>query len=397
MPRQTSSPPPDRLAAVLGEVDRARRGEGWTPAEPPDDRGRRRARRGGAAGDREPDQRSGRRSGRGRDGAARDELGERRRGGRHRRDPDADDDVLRPHTPLVRAPVSLRDAVVAPGRLAAVAVLVLVIAAGSVLGGRLLWMRATSEPRPASASMLPDASGSPGLQGTPRASAPAAAGVQPGGAPGVPGPGASGPGAAPGAAAPGAAGPGVAGPGAAGPGAASTGAAAPATVFVHVVGQVARPGVVTLRPGARVRDAVAAAGGARDGADLARVNLARPVSDGEQVVVPKPGEEVTPAPGAPAPGGLPGSPGGAPGAGGAPPGGAAGNAPGAAGPATGPVNLNQADAAALDTLPGIGPVLASRIVQWRTDNGRFTSVDELGEVSGIGDKLLEQVRPQVTV
>jgi len=67
------------------------------------------------------------------------------------------------------------------------------------------------------------------------------------------------------------------------------------------------------------------------------------------------------------------------------------------GSATGSVNLNTADLNALDSLPGVGPVLAQRIVDWRTEHGRFTSVEELGEVSGIGDKLLSQLRPKVTV
>ena len=104
------------------------------------------------------------------------------------------------------------------------------------------------------------------------------------------------------------------------------------------------------------------------GADLAALNLARVLADGEQARVPRPGE--------------------------APPAGAAGGravtgAPGA------PVSLSTADASILDTLPGIGPVLAQRIVDWRTEHGRFTTVDELAEVSGIGEKLLAQVRPLV--
>jgi competence protein ComEA len=144
-----------------------------------------------------------------------------------------------------------------------------------------------------------------------------------------------------------------------------------APLVVHVVGQVLHPGIVRLPPGSRVVDAVAAAGGARRGADLAGINLARLVVDGEQIRVPRPGEVVAAAPGATAAGGGAGS--------------------GA------PVSLNSADVAALDSLPGIGPVLAQRIVDWRTENRRFTSVDELGEVSGIGEKLLAQLRPKVTL
>ncbi|AKU19054.1 competence protein ComEA [Luteipulveratus mongoliensis] len=153
--------------------------------------------------------------------------------------------------------------------------------------------------------------------------------------------------------------------------------------MVHVVGQVRRPGVVRLPAGARVQDAVTAAGGATAKADLARVNLARPVVDGEQVIVPRPGEQVAP------PASVPGAA--STGSAGGPVAGAGSSAPG------GPVNLNTADEAGLDGLPGVGPVIAQRIVQWRTENGRFTSVEELSEVSGIGDKLMEQLRPLVSV
>ena len=179
------------------------------------------------------------------------------------------------------------------------------------------------------------------------------------------------------------------GAGAAASGAAPAGSTAPGTstgkVTVHVVGQVRRPGIVTLDAGARVADAIDEVGGATGRADLGSVNLARLLVDGEQVVVPTPGESIAaaPAPGAAAPGA------GAP-AGGAPAGGAA--------PAAGgPVNLNTADLATLETLPGVGPVLAQRILDWRTEHGRFTAVEELGEVSGIGDKIYAQLAPKVTV
>ncbi|MEW1955232.1 ComEA family DNA-binding protein [Terrabacter sp. NPDC080008] len=156
-------------------------------------------------------------------------------------------------------------------------------------------------------------------------------------------------------------------------------------VVVHVVGQVNRPGVVQLRQGARVADAITAAGGTLRGADLSALNLARLVQDGEQIRVPRPGEAPVAAAGVPAGGGT--------GSGGASgPGGTAG-APGS----SALVSLNSADVAALDTLPGVGPVLAQRIVDWRTEHGRFTSIDELGEVSGIGDKMLAQLRPKVTL
>lgn len=155
--------------------------------------------------------------------------------------------------------------------------------------------------------------------------------------------------------------------------------AGPTEVVVHVVGQVARPGLVRLRQGARVADAIDAAGGARSGADVAALNLARVVVDGEQVYVPKPGEAFPPASAGGGSGGGPSGGGGPDGTGG------------------GVVNLNTADLATLDTLPGVGPVLAQRIVDWRAEHGRFSSVDELGEVSGIGDKLMAQLRPKVTV
>lgn len=159
----------------------------------------------------------------------------------------------------------------------------------------------------------------------------------------------------------------------------STGAPA-GTVVVHVVGQVGTPGLVTVPAGARVADAVDAAGGATPQADLGALNLARPVVDGEQLRVPAPGEAVAPVtgPGGGAPAAGPGTP-------------AADGAP------AGPVDLNTADAAALDTLPGVGPVIAERIVAWRAENGRFTSVDELLEVSGIGPALLAKLRDAVRV
>ncbi|MFX4285121.1 helix-hairpin-helix domain-containing protein [Janibacter sp. G349] len=163
-------------------------------------------------------------------------------------------------------------------------------------------------------------------------------------------------------------------------GASATPGAAPTTagVTVHVVGQVRRPGMVTLDAGARVADAIEEVGGATRRADLDGVNLARLLVDGEQVVVPKPGE--TPPAGAPSAAGTPGG------------------APAGAAPAAGaPVNLNTADLATLETLPGVGPVLAQRILDWRTEHGSFTAVEELGEVSGIGDKIYAQLAPEVTV
>jgi competence protein ComEA len=154
---------------------------------------------------------------------------------------------------------------------------------------------------------------------------------------------------------------------------AATSGASATVLLVHVAGAVRRPGLVELPPGARVADAVEAAGGVTRIGDPASVNLARPAIDGEQVVVARRGEGVLPAPVA------------------VPPGTAATGSPAA------PVDLNTATLKQLDALPGIGPVLAQRILDWRTANGRFSVVDELGEVSGIGEATLTDLRPLVTV
>lgn len=156
---------------------------------------------------------------------------------------------------------------------------------------------------------------------------------------------------------------------------------------IHVVGAVAHPGVVSVASGARVWDAVMAAGGMTKEADPTGVNLARALTDGEQVHVPKPGEKWTPPADAQTPAANPASPGSP----------ATSGAKQADGSTSGTVNLNTADLAALDSLPGVGPVLAQRILEWRTEHGKFSTVDELGEVSGIGDKLLARLKPKVTV
>lgn len=158
---------------------------------------------------------------------------------------------------------------------------------------------------------------------------------------------------------------------------------------VHVVGEIAGPGVVSVPPGSRVIDVITAAGGALKSSDLKRINLARVVVDGEQVHVPAPGEEIL--------AGAYGSTLGVGGAGAVGGSGAGGSASGAGSSNSARVNLNTADLATLDTLPGVGPVLAQRILDWRAAHGRFTSVDELGEVSGIGEKLLAVVATKVTV
>ncbi|MET0788407.1 MAG: helix-hairpin-helix domain-containing protein [Cellulomonas sp.] len=152
-------------------------------------------------------------------------------------------------------------------------------------------------------------------------------------------------------------------------GAATAGASPTTEVVVDVVGAVAAPGVVHLAAGSRVVDAIAAAGSATAGAQLGALNLARPLVDGEQIVVPAVGDP----PDAVGPGAT-------------------------SAPAGGDdrVDLNSADAAALDALPGIGPVLAGRIVAHRED-GPFSSVDELADVAGIGPTLLERLRDLVRV
>jgi competence protein ComEA len=152
----------------------------------------------------------------------------------------------------------------------------------------------------------------------------------------------------------------------------SVGAANPgqsrAVVFVHIIGAVTSPGLYELHEGDRAVDAVAAAGGLTPDADQAQLNLARFLSDGEQIIVPRVGEVPPPA--------------------------AAGVGPGGAG---GSVNINTADAAALEQLPGVGPALAERIVLWRETNGNFTAVDDLLNVTGIGQKKLDGMRESVAL
>jgi competence protein ComEA len=148
-------------------------------------------------------------------------------------------------------------------------------------------------------------------------------------------------------------------------------------VLVHVLGAVNRPGLVSLGAGARVVDAVAAAGGLTDDAEPAGINLARPVSDGEQLVVPRVGE-VLPAPAA-----------------GTGTGGTAGA--GLSGTGPGVVDLNSATQEQLETLQGIGPALAARILDWRDANGRFSNVADLMNVSGIGQKVFDGLKDRITV
>ncbi|MGY0486607.1 helix-hairpin-helix domain-containing protein [Streptomyces sp. WG-D5] len=152
-----------------------------------------------------------------------------------------------------------------------------------------------------------------------------------------------------------------------------------APIVVDVSGKVRRPGVRRLPAGARVADALRAAGGVRPGTDTEGLNRARFLVDGEQVLV-----------GAPAVGAAAVSGGSAGAAAGGPAGGPARGVAGAA-PA-GPVGLNTATAEQLDTLPGVGPVLAQHIIDYRTEHGGFRSVDELREVNGIGDRRFEDLQ-----
>jgi competence protein ComEA len=157
------------------------------------------------------------------------------------------------------------------------------------------------------------------------------------------------------------------------PASGSTPSPSQSTLVVDVAGKVRHPGVVSLPSGARVIDAIKEAGGVRPGAKTGTLNLARRVVDGEQILV---GVNATPAPALP-PAGTSGP-------------------PGTAVSGT-PLDLNSATAAQLDQLPGVGPVLAQRIVDYRTQHGGFRSVDELRQVSGIGDAKYADVKALVRV
>ena len=154
-----------------------------------------------------------------------------------------------------------------------------------------------------------------------------------------------------------------------------------AGIVVDVEGAVRAPGVYTLASGARVIDALKAAGGANSSADMSSVNLARPVADGERVYIPRRGEQ---PPAEVAPGGGGGSGGGGSGGGGS---GGGGDK----------VNINTASESELEGLPGIGPTLAQRIVDYRTQHGPFHDVKDLMKVEGIGQKKFDSLKDYVTV
>lgn len=148
-------------------------------------------------------------------------------------------------------------------------------------------------------------------------------------------------------------------------------ASAPArsVLVVHVVGEVRRPGLYRLRDGARIADAVHRAGGALRDADLAGVNLAAPLVDGVQIVVPARAAAAGTVP-SPSTGSTPGP--------------------------TAPVSLSSATVEQLDELPGVGPITAQKIVDYRTEHGPFASVDDLDAVPGVGPTRIEQLRDLVT-
>ena len=143
--------------------------------------------------------------------------------------------------------------------------------------------------------------------------------------------------------------------------------ATPQPLRVYVSGAVQQPDVYALSPGSIVKDAVLAAGGPAGDADLDRINLASPLADGQQIYVPRLGEEDVPVQ---PPSRLPAS--------------------------AGLVNINTADAAALETLPGIGPALAQRILDFRQASGPFEQIEDLMEVSGIGPGIFDQIRELIT-
>lgn len=156
------------------------------------------------------------------------------------------------------------------------------------------------------------------------------------------------------------------------------GGAAPAGggAVVQVAGEVRRPGVYTVPAGARVHEAVERAGGLTRRADPAGVNLVARVSDGQQVIVPRRGAAAVPTASGPTGAPSPGAP----------------SSPGAAGPK---VSLGSATVEQLDAIDGIGPTLAQRIVEYRQEHGGFSSIDELRQVDGIGEKRFESLREAV--
>ncbi len=247
-------------------------------------------------------------------------------------------------------PEAMRDARVDPGRRGAL-VLLLVAALAAVATAIGVW-RDRPEPRPVESVTLAPASGA---NSPPELSASTVGSPTAGAAPtgtGAPAPSAS--------------------------------ASVPSTeIVVSVTGLVAQPGIVTLPRDARVTDAIAAAGGASAEADLTGLNLAAKLADGDSVVIGAAsgtGSAVSGASNAAGSAGIVGKPG------------------AAATPSSSQlVDLNTADEAALDSLPGVGPVMAQNILAWRQQNGRFSSIEQLQEISGIGPARYAQISALVTV
>lgn len=145
----------------------------------------------------------------------------------------------------------------------------------------------------------------------------------------------------------------------------------PASIQVYVSGAVKQPDVYELPPGSIIKDAMLAAGGSTDETDLERINLAAPLSDGMQIHFPREGESAI----------LPPS----------------NSSTGASASTSGPININTATLEQLDTLSGVGPAIAQRIIDYRETNGAFSSIEQITEVSGIGDKMLENIKDNITV
>lgn len=138
------------------------------------------------------------------------------------------------------------------------------------------------------------------------------------------------------------------------------------SLYIHIVGQVRYPGIYSLEVGSRLIDAIVASGGFLPKADQSSVNLARPLSDGEQIFVLAVGQSVSDVSGRSASG-------------------------------TGLISVNRASQAELESLPGVGPALAGRIIDWRSANGGFRKLDDLKNVGGIGDKLFSGFVKQITL
>ncbi|MBI3942625.1 MAG: ComEA family DNA-binding protein [Chloroflexi bacterium] len=150
----------------------------------------------------------------------------------------------------------------------------------------------------------------------------------------------------------------------------------PKQIAAYISGAVLHPDVYTLAEGARLKDLVTLAGGLLPDADTAAINLALPLSDGQHFHIFRQGEVGSPSP-PPATGSNP-------------------NPPAGQAQPIGKINLNTATASELDSLPGIGPAIAQRIIDYRTKNGPFKSIEEIKQVSGIGDAIFENLKDRIT-